>query len=68
MFIEQSLSVRQQHSEDTTQFLSQQLADAKAKLDEQDATLAAFKSRHSGSLPDEEQTNMNLLTGSDFAT
>jgi polysaccharide chain length determinant protein (PEP-CTERM system associated) len=63
MFIEQSLSVRQQHSEDTTQFLSQQLADAKAQLDQQDAALAAFKSRHSGSLPEEEQTNMNLLTG-----
>ena len=63
MFIEQSLSVRQQHSEDTTQFLSQQLADAKAQLDQQDKTLAAFKSRYSGSLPDEEQTNLNLLTG-----
>jgi polysaccharide chain length determinant protein (PEP-CTERM system associated) len=63
MFIEQSLSVRQQHSEDTTQFLSQQLADAKAQLDQQDAALATFKSRHSGSLPDEEQTNLNLLTG-----
>jgi polysaccharide chain length determinant protein (PEP-CTERM system associated) len=63
MFIEQSLSVRQQHSEDTTQFLSQQLADAKTQLDQQDAALAAFKLRHSGSLPDEEQTNLNLLTG-----
>jgi protein tyrosine kinase modulator len=63
MFIEQSLSTRQQHSEDTTQFLGQQLADAKAQLDQQDAALAAFKSRHSGTLPDEEQTNLNLLTG-----
>jgi polysaccharide chain length determinant protein (PEP-CTERM system associated) len=63
MFIEQSLSTRQQHSEDTTQFLGQQLADAKAQLDQQDAALAAFKSRHSGSLPDEEPTNLNLLTG-----
>ncbi len=63
MFIEQSLSTRQQHSEDTTQFLAQQLADAKAKLDEQDAKLAAFKGRYMGSLPDEEQTNLNLLTG-----
>ena len=62
MFIEQSLSVRQQHSEDTTTFLSQQLADAKTQLDEKDAALAAFKMKHSGSLPDEEQTNLNLLT------
>jgi polysaccharide chain length determinant protein (PEP-CTERM system associated) len=63
MFIEQSLSVRQQHSEDTTQFLSQQLADAKASLDQQDATLAAFKSRYPYSLPDQDTANMNLLTG-----
>jgi polysaccharide chain length determinant protein (PEP-CTERM system associated) len=62
MFIEQSLSLRQQHSQDTTQFLSQQLLDAKAQLDQQDAKLAAFKSRYIGSLPDDEQANLNLLT------
>ena len=63
MFIEQSLSVRQQHSEDTTQFLSQQLAEAKEQLDQQDKALAAFKIKHGPELPDEEQTNLNLLTG-----
>jgi polysaccharide chain length determinant protein (PEP-CTERM system associated) len=63
MFIEENLRLRQQHSEDTTQFLVQQLADAKAKLDEQDARLAAFKTRYIGSLPDEEKTNLNLLMG-----
>ena len=63
MFIEENLKLRQEHSEDTTQFLSQQLADAKANLDAQDGKLAAFKSRYLGSLPDNEQTNLNLLTG-----
>ena len=63
MFIEENLKSRQQHSEETTQFLSQQLVDAKAALDDQDGKLAAFKSRYMGSLPDEEQTNLNLLTG-----
>jgi polysaccharide chain length determinant protein (PEP-CTERM system associated) len=63
MFIEENLKSRQQHSEQTTQFLSTQLVDAKAALDEQDAKLAAFKSHYIGSLPDEEQTNLNLLTG-----
>lgn len=62
MFIEENLRLRQQHSEDTTQFLVQQLAEAKAKLDEQDARLAAFKSHYLGSLPDQESTNLNLLT------
>jgi polysaccharide chain length determinant protein (PEP-CTERM system associated) len=61
MFIEENLRLRQQHSEDTTQFLVQQLADAKAKLDEQDARLAAFKTHNLGTLPDEEKTNLNLL-------
>jgi len=63
MFIEENLRLRQRHSEDTTQFLVQQLADAKAKLDEQDAKLAAFKTRYLGIMPDEEKTNLNLLMG-----
>jgi len=63
MFIEESLRVSQQHSEVTTDFLSQQLAEAKKDLDDQDNKLAAFKSRYLGALPDEEQTNLNLLTG-----
>jgi polysaccharide chain length determinant protein (PEP-CTERM system associated) len=62
MFIEENLRLRQTHSEDTTQFLSQQLAGAKKDLDEQDAKLAAFQSKYMGSLPEETGTNMNLLT------
>jgi polysaccharide chain length determinant protein (PEP-CTERM system associated) len=62
MFIEENLRLRQRHSEDTTQFLVNQLAEAKANLDEQDAKLAAFKSRYLGSLPDQEQMNLNLLS------
>jgi polysaccharide chain length determinant protein (PEP-CTERM system associated) len=63
LFIEQNLRQRTEHSEVTTQFLAQELASAKASLDEQDAKLADFKSRHIGELPDDEQTNLNLLTG-----
>jgi len=63
MFIEESLQVSQTNSEITTNFLGQQLDDAKKNLDDQDAKLAAFKSRYLNSLPDEEQTNLNLLTG-----
>jgi polysaccharide chain length determinant protein (PEP-CTERM system associated) len=62
LFIEESLQLRQRHSEDTTQFLSQRLADAKANLDAQDGKLATFETRYMGALPDEEQTNLNLLT------
>src|SRR6202021_3899547 len=62
MFIEENLKSRQQHSKETTQFLSQQLVEAQASLNDQDAKLAALKSKHIGALPDEEQTNRNLLT------
>jgi len=62
MFISESLKVQNERSAQTTDFLSQQLADAKAALDDQDAKLAAFKLRYIGSLPDDEQTNLNLLT------
>ena len=62
MFIEESLGIQEQHSEQTTQFLSQQLAEAKADLDAQDGKLAAFKSRYMGSLPEDEGTNLNVLT------
>lgn len=63
MFIEENLRTLQQRSDVTTEFLTQQLGESKKNLDDQDARLAAFKSRHMGSLPDQEQTNLNLLTG-----
>jgi polysaccharide chain length determinant protein (PEP-CTERM system associated) len=63
MFIEENIKLRQQHSEDTTEFLAQQLTDAKKRLDDQDEKVRAFKSRYLGSLPDQEQTNLNILTG-----
>src|SRR5207244_6310173 len=50
-------------TEDTTEFLAKQLEEAKAKLDEQDARVAAFQSRHIGSLPEDEKTNVPLLAG-----
>ncbi len=63
MFMEQNAKRREQQAADTTHFLSQQLDEAKAKLDEQDAKLAQFKRQYLGSLPEEEQANLNLLTG-----
>jgi polysaccharide chain length determinant protein (PEP-CTERM system associated) len=63
LFVDQNVQERQNQGDQTTQFLAGQLEDAKKKLDDQDAKLAAFKRRYLGSLPDEEQTNLNLLTG-----
>ncbi len=62
MFIEENLHQREQSAQGTTNFLQSQLEDAKRRLDEQDAKLAQFKRKYMGSLPDETQTNLNLLS------
>jgi polysaccharide chain length determinant protein (PEP-CTERM system associated) len=63
MFLEESLRVREHRATGTTNFLEKELEEAKRKLDEQDARLAAFKRRYLGQLPDQEQTNLNILSG-----
>jgi len=62
MFMQQNTREREQQATQTTSFLSDQLEEAKKKLDAQDQRLAAFKRQYLGSLPEEEQTNLNLLT------
>jgi polysaccharide chain length determinant protein (PEP-CTERM system associated) len=61
MFMEENLRLRQSQAEDTTQFLDSQLNEARQKLDEQDAKMAAFQRRYMGVLPEDQTTNMNLL-------
>lgn len=63
MFMEQNASSQEKKFQETTSFLTQQLAEAKSNLDEQDDKLAQFKQAHQGTLPEEEQSNLSLLTG-----
>lgn len=63
MFLAQNAGDRKKQAKVTTDFLSQQLEEAKSSLDEQDEKLAKFKRQNLGSLPEEEQTNLNILTG-----
>jgi polysaccharide chain length determinant protein (PEP-CTERM system associated) len=62
MFMEQNATARVTQSNKTTQFLTEQLEEAKAKLDEQDKQLAQFKAEHPISMPDQEQGNLALLS------
>jgi polysaccharide chain length determinant protein (PEP-CTERM system associated) len=62
-FMQQNVLLRAQRATDTTDFLTKQLNDAKARLDAQDAKLAEFQRRYMGELPDEAQTNFSLLSG-----
>ncbi len=61
LFISENLSARERSAEGTTDFLKQQLDDAKRTLDEQDAKLAAFQLKYFGKLPDQESSNANAL-------
>ncbi len=63
MFIEENLRLREQSAVGTTDFLKDQLEDAKRNLDAQDAKLADFKRKYMGSLPGNTQTDMNMLAG-----
>jgi polysaccharide chain length determinant protein (PEP-CTERM system associated) len=63
IFMQQNILFRARRTDDTNDFISKQLQEAKAKLDEQDAKLADFQRRYMGELPDEMQTNFSLLTG-----
>jgi polysaccharide chain length determinant protein (PEP-CTERM system associated) len=61
LFVATNLDAQSQSAEGTTDFLKQQLAESKAKLDEQDAKLAAFQRKYSGKLPEQEGSNSNTL-------
>jgi len=63
MFLQENVQRRQGQTIQTNEFLGKQLEEAKTKLDEQDGRLAAFQRRYLGSLPDQEQANLNLLNG-----
>jgi polysaccharide chain length determinant protein (PEP-CTERM system associated) len=62
LFVSENLNDRAASAAGTTEFLKGQLADAKAKLDEEDARLAKFQQTYIGKLPGAEQSNINMLT------
>ncbi len=62
LFVSENLSDRAASAAGTTDFLKGQLADAKAKLDEQDAKLRKFQQTYVGKLPGAEASNINMLT------
>jgi polysaccharide chain length determinant protein (PEP-CTERM system associated) len=61
MFINEDIKQSNVIDSGTTSFLNEQLEQAKAKLDEQDTKLAAFQRKYIGTLPEDSQTNLNLL-------
>lgn len=62
-FINENMTSQQQLSQATTSFLASELSDARAKLEEQEAKVRAFKAEHMGDLPDQLQSNVQILSG-----
>jgi polysaccharide chain length determinant protein (PEP-CTERM system associated) len=63
MFLAENAKKRGDATGSTIEFVQQALNEAKKKLDDQDAKLAAFKQRFPYEQPGTEQTNLSLLTG-----
>jgi len=63
LFITENLEVRQEQSENTTQFLSSQLEDARQTLAQQEEKVREFKEKHLGELPSQLQSNLQILSG-----
>jgi len=63
LFINENVRAQRQLSENTTAFLDSELADARTKMEEQEAQVSAFKAKHVGNLPGQLQSNVQILAG-----
>ncbi len=63
LFITENLEQRERRSESTTNFLEDQVDQARAKLAEQEARVRVFKDQHLGELPTQTQSNLQILAG-----
>src|SRR4029077_8072709 len=63
LFVHENVQTQRQLSENTTAFLENHLADAQAKMEEQEAKVASFKAKHVGDLPGQLESNVQILAG-----
>ena len=63
LFIHENQKVVQQESQDTTDFISSQLENARATLAAQEAKVREFQSQHEGTLPEQQTSNLAILSG-----
>lgn len=63
LFINESLEIRQQQSEDTTKFIESQLENARKTLADQEGKIREFKGQHVSELPSQQATNLQILSG-----
>lgn len=63
LFIQENLKTREDQAGTTTNFLRAELESAKTKLDQQEQRLRDFKMGSLGELPEQQQGNLQILTG-----
>jgi len=61
LLLEENLEARTEMARATTEFLSQQLDQAKRNLDDMDKKLAEFKKKHAGNLPGDGESDVKVL-------
>jgi polysaccharide chain length determinant protein (PEP-CTERM system associated) len=61
LFIEENLKLREQQAVGTTEFLTNELQATKEKMEAQGQTVADYKRRNMGSLPEQRDTNIKML-------
>lgn len=63
LFISENNKVRQEQSIGTTNFIEQQLEDARVALAAQEAKVKQFEAAHEGMLPTQQASNLQILAG-----
>ncbi len=63
LFITENVAQRQKRSANTTNFLEDQLEQARQNLAKQEAKVRDFKDHHPGELPTQAQSNLQILAG-----
>jgi polysaccharide chain length determinant protein (PEP-CTERM system associated) len=63
LFINENLRNSREASENTTQFLGDELETARLELSRQDERLREYKAKHLGELPEQLQNNVQILSG-----
>lgn len=63
LFVNENNRTQQDFSQQTTAFLKTELDDAQTELNNQESAVKAFKAQHMGELPDQAQSNLQILSG-----
>lgn len=61
LFIQENLKLREDQAQGTSTFLEAELNQTKARLEQQEAKIAAFKQIHMGELPEQRDTNLQQV-------